>query len=185
MNTKIIRLLCILIGTFALTSAKAQEDKKLDLKDKLYFGGNFGANFYRVNNVNGSFNVFNLELSPRVGYRITPAFSAGPGITYQYINIDKKGFSNYGWALFARYDVFSNLFLYSEFEQLNYQPPRFNFQGELVDRILVESMFVGGGYSSAISRNAAFNIMVLFNLNDSAFSPYSNPIIRIGVTAGL
>lgn len=163
-----------------------EKESPIPFKDRLYFGGNFGLNFARVNNSpNPSYNVFFAEVSPRVGVRITEGFSAGPGLIYQYYNIDKNGFSNYGASVFARQNIFNNLFLHSEVEVLNFQPLRRNVFGEFINRETVTSVFVGGGYSSRISNFAALNIMVLFNLNDSVNSPYSNPIIRIGFVTGI
>ena len=46
------------------------------------------------------------------------------------------------------------------------------------------SFLVGGGYRQQIGGNAAMNLMVLWNLNDTYDSPYTNPIIRIGFSAG-
>jgi hypothetical protein len=39
---------------------------------------------------------------------------------------------------------------------------------------------VGGGVYQPIGRRSGFLIMVLWNLNETASSPYSNPIFRIG-----
>jgi hypothetical protein len=47
------------------------------------------------------------------------------------------------------------------------------------------SFFVGGGYNQRIGGNTAMYIMILWNLNDTPNSPYVNPIIRVGFSAGL
>ena len=49
----------------------------------------------------------------------------------------------------------------------------------------INSFFVGGGYSQPLGGRAFLDFMVLFNLNDTYNSPYTNPIIRIGVGVGL
>ncbi|MFT6850287.1 MAG: hypothetical protein ACJATA_001099 [Sphingobacteriales bacterium] len=178
-------ILFILFCPFTLLFGQEKESS-IPFKDRLYFGGNFGLNFARVNNApNPAYNVFYAEVSPRIGIRITEGFSAGPGLIYQYYNIDKNGFSNYGASIFARQNIFQNLFLQSEIEVLNFQPLRRNIFGEFIDRETVTSIFVGGGYSARVSNFAAMNIMVLFNLNDSVNSPYSNPVIRIGFVTGI
>jgi hypothetical protein len=49
----------------------------------------------------------------------------------------------------------------------------------------VNSFFVGGGYRQPVSNRVAIDFLLLFNLNDSYNSPYSNPIFRLGVGVGL
>jgi hypothetical protein len=51
--------------------------------------------------------------------------------------------------------------------------------------IELNSIFVGGGYRQPVSNRVAIDLLILFNLNDSYNSPYSNPIFRLGVGVGL
>ncbi|MBK9045856.1 MAG: hypothetical protein IPL74_03855 [Bacteroidetes bacterium] len=45
-------------------------------------------------------------------------------------------------------------------------------------------MLVGGGYAQEIGANASLVLMLLWNLTEEQYSPYQNPIIRIGINAG-
>jgi len=49
----------------------------------------------------------------------------------------------------------------------------------------INSIFVGGGYSQPLGGRAFLDFMILFNLNDTYNSPYTNPIIRLGIGVGL
>jgi hypothetical protein len=53
------------------------------------------------------------------------------------------------------------------------------------EKVEINSLFVGGGYRQPISNRVAMDLLILFNLNDSYNSPYSNPIFRLGVGVGL
>ena len=47
--------------------------------------------------------------------------------------------------------------------------------------IRINSVFVGGGYRQPIGNRVAMEFLLLYNINDSYNSPYSNPIFRHGV----
>jgi hypothetical protein len=49
----------------------------------------------------------------------------------------------------------------------------------------INSFFVGGGYHQPIGNKAFMDFLLLFNLNESYDSPYSNPIFRLGFGVGL
>jgi hypothetical protein len=111
----------------------------------------------------------------------------------------------YGGRVFARYYLASlfdnflgNIFAHVEYEYLYYiSPYRYDPNGSIVGPDLVttfsrgktatevNSFFVGGGYSQPLGGRASLDLLILFNLNDSYNSPYSNPIFRIGFGVGL
>ncbi len=148
------------------------------LMDRIYFGGNVGAYF-------GSTTL--LELSPLVGYKINKDLSAGVGITYIYMNENSNSSSIYGGRVFGRYQFFDNIFAYAEYEVLdipyynNYIP---NLSNQTY-RKTITSPLVGGGYSQPLGEHAQFVIMGLWNLNQTIYSPYPNPIIRMGFLLGI
>ena len=45
---------------------------------------------------------------------------------------------------------------------------------------LISSLFLGVGYEQPISERAFMDIMVLYNINETYLSPYTNPVFRIG-----
>ena len=139
---------------------------------------------------NKVFIVTIIDIYPIIGYRLTKKTSVGIGVTYQYFRDNRYGFSTniYGGSVFARHVIAENIFAHSEYELLS----REFF---LIDRVTgtivnggrrnVGSLLVGGGYRQRIGGNSYFVLMVLWNLNESVYSLYPNPIIRMGVNIGL
>jgi hypothetical protein len=145
--------------------------------DKVFVGGNLGFQFGTV--------TF-AEVSPLIGYRITEKISAGIGATYQYYRYKDPTYqletNVYGGRVFGRYFFTDYLFAHAEYEYLNLEAYDF-YPTRRVD---VESLLVGGGYFQRIgSSNSGVFVMLLYNLTESAYTPYSNPILRIGVNLGL
>ncbi len=157
---------------------KRPDTPRTPLRDRIFTGGNLGLNF-------GSLTYINV--SPILGYRVTPKFSTGFGVTYSYFSDNrdpsfKFETNTYGGRLFAQYEVFENAIAYSEYELLNMEVPNLLFT-DLV-RKNISSLFVGGGYAQPMGRNSAFMIMVLFNVLESDYVIYENPVIRMGVNLG-
>jgi len=151
--------------------------------DRFFTGGDFGLLF-------GDITL--IEISPLLGYKFTDQFWAGVGGTYQYYKNSNYApafkSSVYGGRLFSRYyvGVINNLFLHAEYEVLNYDaifvdPFGYFYQ----DRITAHNFLVGGGYSQPIAERSSIDLMILYNLNESSQSLYSNPIIRVGFNFGL
>jgi len=151
-----------------------------NFKSHLYFGGGFGLQF-------GYMTL--IEVSPLVGYNITPKFSVGLSPTYKFYkyndyygqNIDLKT-NVWGGSIFSRYYIFESVFAHVEYESLLYNT---HSPGNPETKQQYNSFFVGGGYNQRIGSNSGMYIMVLWNLNDTPNSPYVNPIIRVGFSVGL
>lgn len=171
-----IILLWACIGMAFSTFAQREIDPeaKPPLKDRLYFGGNFGMQFGTVTL---------LDISPLAGVMITPKFSAGAGLTYQYF--DDRRFiggesSSYGGRIFTRYNVLPNIFAHAEFESINFD--NYNVGTEEFERIWSNALFLGGGYFVPFGRVGGANFTFLYNvLHDNLRSPYGEPyVIRLG-----
>lgn len=174
----------ILAFSFLLGTGKAQttevpkdenkEENKGFSWDKVFVGGNFWMQF-------GNYTF--IDISPMVGYRFTEKFSAGLGPSYQYLSIKDLGYSfstnAYGGRVFGRYFIWQNLFTHSELELINLEA--FDIQRR---RVNVTNLYVGGGYRQMLGERAYADIVVLWNLNESVYSPYRNPIIRAGFNIG-
>ncbi len=152
---------------------------KPSLKDRLFFGGNIGLSF-------GSLTYINV--APTIGYKITEKFGMGLGPTYTYYN-DRR-FVNYkyetqiyGGRTFARYQALESILLYSEFEVVNIEVPDLLFT-KLI-RTNVPSLFVGGGYTQQMGSNSAVTLMILYNVMESDYKIYENPILRLGFNFGM
>ena len=178
-RNKIFRyILAGLLLSFFSDEVIAQPD--IDMTNKIYFGGSFGAQFG---------NTTSLEVSPLVGYRINTNLSVGFGLSYIYYSYKDPdpaySFLNftssiYGGRVFAKEYVFRNIFLYGEFEILNLNEPN-PFTGVL-SRKTTANPLMGGGFSQPMGGNSYIHFMILWDTNADVYSPYSNPIIRIGFT---
>jgi hypothetical protein len=177
--------------TLFVATLHAQPDEEEELRpiDRLFFGGNFSLMFGYITNI---------EISPLVGYYITPRLAAGTGIRFEYYK--DKGYyypfqtTIYGGSVFSRYIIIKNLgeginmglntgiFSQVEYEILSLEKEYFEPPYSEDGRFLVHSVLVGGGIIQPIGRRSAFLVTVLYNLNESVRSPYSNPIIRVGFT---
>jgi hypothetical protein len=157
-------------------SQKSSNSKGFD-PDRLILGGNLGLQF------GSTFTV--IEVSPTLGYRLTDRYIAGIGARYIYFRERLFG-SNfetniYGGSIYNQYFFIENLFGHAEYEILSLQ----SRQARTENRLDVHSIFIGGGYRSQLGTNSFGMIMILYNINESVHSPYTNPIIRVGFGFGL
>ncbi len=120
--------------------------------------------------------------------------------TNEYLNFNLNTF---GGRIFTRYYLASifhnflgNIFAHIEYEYLTYSWPYvLDKNGTIEDPysyltgnkyskgkqiIEINSLFVGGGYKQPVTDNMYIDLLILFNLNDSYYSPYSNPLFRLG-----
>jgi hypothetical protein len=182
MQTKLfIKIKVLFLTTFLVVNGFAQDSTMLRKNppkerfiDRLFTGGNLGAQFGTV--------TF-IDVSPLIGYKFTDKIAAGIGATYQYYHYKDRYYdietNVYGGRIFGRYLFTDYLFGHAEYEYLNLEA--FDFKRRRVD---VESILVGGGYIQKIGEHAAIVAMILYNFTESAYTPYSNPIIRVGFNVG-
>lgn len=168
-------IIIVVLGFFSLVSfGQGAIKKKTQLSDKVFFGGGFGVQF-------GSVNV--IELSPMIGYKPLNNLYLGTRFTYQYYKVDQLNYSTniYGGSLFALYNFFMNAAAYAEFESISLETKYFdaynNYPGQ--DRFWVNSPLVGGGYVQPLGDRSKIMVLLLFTLNQTAYSPYSNPIVKV------
>lgn len=141
-----------------------------------------------------------IEVAPMVGYHITDRIAVGLGPHYIYQSqratpVYRYSYQThiYGVKGFARFalitnaerflpiQLFSDLFAHIEYEGMSlekkyYYSPSFPDDG----RFIYQGLLVGGGLSQKIGIRNSITFMVLWNLNESSRSPYSNPVFRIG-----
>ncbi len=186
------RFTTIILATFIVLSlsdhsfAQGQINEKPGKRDKSQWvtGGNFGIGY--------SSGSLNLGLAPQIGYRITDRWEFGTRLTYNYfhykLNETKFSSHQFGGGFYTLYDLIAGFFAQAENEWLSYEKIYFdpnNLDVVNFERSILHSVFVGGGYRQALSDRSSVGITVLFNLNDTPDSPYSNPIVRIGFGFGL
>ncbi|NJO90278.1 MAG: hypothetical protein HC831_16030, partial [Chloroflexia bacterium] len=167
-------LFLVLIITQINAQYYEQPKEKPSFRDKIFFGGGLGLQF-------GS--VTAIDVSPIVGYKITERFHAGLGFSYSYFKYNDYtpsiDFSAYSGSIFTRFFLTESLFAQAEVEALNTEVFT-SFNPVDSYRKWIDSYLVGGGYFQRIGQRSGVYIMILWNLNETEFTPYSNPIMRIG-----
>lgn len=158
------------------------EVKKVQKKPNPWFvGGMIGAGF---TNGGGYF-----EVSPLVGYKITPDFHVGSRLTYRFVSYNyggttgKQNFNDFGASLFTRYRFLKMLFAHVEYEILSVEDIYINSNEHY--RRSINSLYIGGGLYQSIGGRGFATIAILYNLLESENPYYSNPFIRIGFGVGL
>jgi hypothetical protein len=147
-----------------------------DLGKRIYLGGNIGLQF--------GTNYTLVNVSPLAGYKITERFSAGVGATYIYYRLKYPAYNYelkthiYGGSLFSRYFLLENIFAHAEYEHLSLEA--FSFFDRTVKRVWVPAFFVGGGLQQPIGGSGFAQLLILYDIIQDIYSPYQNPIIRIG-----
>lgn len=152
--------------------ARTNGEEKSDFTDRLFYAGGFGAQFG---------NVTFIEASPIIGIGITETIRAGVGFSYMYFQdrIAKYQTNIYGGRVFSQADIYAGFFAHVEYEILNGE---FEFVGE---RTNLNSFLVGGGYRASLGGRFFGSATLLYNLTEEIYSPYSNPIFRVGFGYGL
>jgi hypothetical protein len=156
--------------------------KNHDILERIDFGGYLGATFG---------DIIYIEVSPLASYRITEKFHAGLGLTYMYYSENGPyghySSSSYGGSIFARYFVWRDLFLHLEYAPL-YRPDFIPYpypSPNVPESPWAQDVLIGGGYRQWVGDKAFMSLMFLWNVNETVYSPYVNPIIRIGFGIGL
>jgi len=177
---------------------------------RVRLGGNLGFQFGSVTGI-----TISPEVSIRtvdqlyVGFRFLYQYYRYKNYFWDYQNQTYIDFQSsvYGGGIYLRYYLASlfdnflgNVYAHVEYEYLTYTRPfvqsgpppdgyiqdPYNYWYRPGNEVIeINSIFVGGGYRQPITNRVSIDLLILFNLNDSYNSPYSNPIFRLGVGVGL
>jgi len=141
-----------------------------------------------------------IELGPLVGYHVNDRLSVGVGPHYIYSS--QKATPSYPYAYethtfgiksFGRFSLitnaeqflpiklFNDLFVHVEYEALSmesaYAAPPGSSDGS---RFLYHALLIGGGFNQRVGMYNSVSFTVLWDVNGTSSSPYSNPIFRVG-----
>ncbi len=140
--------------------------------DNMFWGGDIGAYFGPLTQVN---------IAPTIGYKLSSRLEIGLRGTYLYFNdeVDNISTSMYGGSVFGRINITEMIFVQAEFEVLNIASVDFPDA-----RTTIDSRFIGAGIRRPIGQKSYTVLTVLWDLDESIYSPYSNPVIRFGFNFG-
>ena len=177
----------------ALFAFPALAQTNFSFRDRLFFGGSFGLSI-------GTYT--DIEVSPHIGYYITPRWGAGVGMTYEYYNnkyhfTDNRGryerfeTNIWGGRIFTNYVIVNNvsdwlpfglnfrIFAHVEDELLSYEKKFFDYTA--AGREMQNSVLLGGGFRFPMGKRSSMNLTILWNLNSSVNDVYGGgPILRFG-----
>lgn len=143
-------------------------------RSKLEVGGGVGLQF-------GDYTVINV--SPQVGYRLTPYFTAGAGVSYTYFK-DEDRFGNdykasyFGMNIFGRFYPIQYLVLSVQPEASRMWRSYDTSNGKEKSNEFVPSVLLGGGV-----RLGPVTAMIQYDVIQDKNSPYSDKIFySIGYT---
>lgn len=159
--------------TFSLAFAQREigEDTGWSLKDRMYIGGGLGMDAGR--DFNG-FRYFYAQVSPILGYMVTPKLSTGVGINYTYLKYTDLDLSTsqYGANPFLRYNITNELFALTEYNFISVDPDILNDNDK---RLLFERFLVGAGYTQKMGARGAINFVALYDLSFTNTGPFGSP----------
>jgi hypothetical protein len=139
-----------------------------------FFGGGLGGGYSTYSSY--------IQVTPIIGYRVTPKFYIGSRLTYMHqwykdYNNVKYNYNIFGGSLFFRYLFWKSLYAQAEYEILSV--PDYYAADANTNRA-VNSLFAGIGFLQPVGGNAFFTVSVLYNFLEDKYSPYGNPLVRIG-----
>jgi hypothetical protein len=176
-NTILLKYTLSLILAISFLATGFGQENNVPFSERVFVGGGLGggiSNYYTW-----------VEVSPMVGYMFTDRLAGGIGLRYQYYKDNRTNFSSsiIGPYAYARYQFINFAFAYAEYEHLflKYKNP---LTPETVTNIDVPGFLIGGGLTSGFGRSMVY-MLILYNVLESPYTPYSNPVFRMGVSVGI
>ena len=186
-----IFIFCTFIFITGLAQVKEEKKKetKPTIKERLVFGGSLGVQ---------AGTVTSIYVAPSVGFYFTPRLFGGTSFTYQYyyekwINSEISSHI-FGASILGQYAIIDNIgknlpvkadfsiITHAEYEVLNLDRDFSNNSSlQRTDRFWLHGILLGGGIKQKFGKRASFNLSILYNILWDERTPYTNPLIRIGV----
>ncbi|MDR0660879.1 MAG: hypothetical protein LBG19_08805 [Prevotellaceae bacterium] len=178
---KTLLITCLLCLSYIGLQAQEQEQKP----SKFFWGGGVSI---AIND------YLDIDVSPRVGYRVTPNFSLGLLAKYEYMNLNEDEpckINTYGGGTFAQYNVSSlfsnqslpfNIYAHTEYQYLYSEIDwkHQNYTGYHTD----DRWYVGAGFSVPFGGRSYFYTTILYDLLTiikNKADTYRKPVISVGV----
>jgi hypothetical protein len=177
-----IFIFLLLIASVSIISGQKSKEETPPLRDRLFFGGNFGLQFGTITDI---------QVSPVIGLWIFPRLAVAVGPDYRFYKYRNDRTNIYGGKGYMQFVVIKDInsvipvgvnigvFLHVEDELLSLESSFWKNPPITSDRFYINTILAGGGISQQIGKRSSLNFMVLWALNDSGYEVYSNPEIRV------
>lgn len=183
-KTKYFLFITLLINFTCLPDSFGQRvrEEPPPLKERLFYGGNFGLQF-------GTYT--DIDISPVIGIWLLPRIAVAAGPKYRFYKDPFDRTDIYGGKIYTELVVIKDfnavipiginlgLFLHAENELLSLNSSFWKNSPDPSERFLLNTILTGAGISQPIGRRASLNMMVLWALSESSYGVYSNPEIRV------
>jgi hypothetical protein len=175
----------LIFASASMTFGQKTREEPPPLRERLFFGGNFGLQFGTITNI---------QVSPIIGLWLLPRLAVAVGPDYRYYRDPYVRTNIYGGKGYLQFVVIKNIssvipigantgiFLQFENDLLSLESAIWKNPPITSDRFIINTVLAGGGISQQIGRRSSLNIMVLWALNDSGYGIYGNPEIRFSFT---
>jgi hypothetical protein len=177
---RIFAILFFVISSGSVLLAQRIRQEPPPLKERLFYGGNFGLQL-------GS--ITDIEVSPVIGLWILPRLNVAVGPDYRFYKIGSIKTQIYGGKAYTEFILLrninsvipiganTNIILHLEDELLSLENAF--FVPYTRGRFNQNTLLGGGGLSQAIGRRSSINIVALWTLNEGdKYNLYGNPEIR-------
>jgi len=181
-RSAIAALLLFFTFSFNIASGQNPREEKPPLRERLFYGGNFGLQFGTITDI---------QVSPVIGLWVRPRIAVAIGPDYRFYKYRYDKTHIYGGKAYIEFVVIQDLgsflpfgantgvFLHIENEFLNLESAFWKAQPGDNQRFNMNTVLAGGGISQQMGRRSSLNIAVLWALNDSGYGIYSNPEFRV------
>ncbi len=192
-------LMVLLVLSVTIDNASAQVKAKTkefeNFSDRIFFGGTIGLLFGTETRV---------DILPQVGIWVIPQWSLGVGGRYSFLKtsysiagVDTKPIKTHIWGVSGFTQIMPIRDLDKTFGIGIHGGPIFQAEWEALylDKSLgqvsasvdngkgwVHLVLIGAGYHFPLGDKAALNLLAMWNISDSRYSPYSsNPMLRVSI----
>jgi hypothetical protein len=182
----------LLVSAYAQEEMEGPLDEQPPRKGKFFlvpeFWLSFGSSTY-------------IDIAPMIGYHALErlVIGAGPHYTYRSVKVSPgypfayethafglKGFGRFALITnaeqFLPINLFSDLFVHIEYEGMSLEKNIY-FLPTDQGRFIYHGILLGGGVNQRLGMYNSVSFMILWNVNDSYVSLYSNPVFRVGFNA--
>lgn len=179
-----LRLIFIFFISLVFIPLNAQKKRQEPppVKERLFFGGNFGLQFGTITDI---------QVSPVVGFWVLPRVGIAVGPDYRFYKDQFDQTNIFGGKTYVQFIVFQDInsfiplgvhtgiFLHLEDEFLSLESSFWKYPPYPSDRFTINTVLAGGGISQQIGRRSSLNFSVLWALNDTGYDIYGKPEIRV------